>query len=427
MKKTILLTLLVLSGYSVSAQNSSSYFGVNLACAEFGSTFPGTYNSDYTYPSTSELDYFSAKGLKLIRLPIKWERIQPTLGGALDVNELNRIHLFINNANTRNMVVIIDLHNYCRRSIGGTEYLIGSTNVSINNITDMWFRLADALKAHTNIWGYGLMNEPHDLLTSATWLTISQKLIDAIRTTDLTTSIIVGGDSWSSAARWMQFSDNLKNLKDPSNKLIFEAHVYFDADASGQYLKTYDLEGATPNTGITRVTPFVNWLQTNKLKGFIGEYGVPKSDSRWLTVLDNFLSYLKSNCINGTYWAAGPWWGNYALSIEPKASVDAPQMAIVKKYLTIDGPNCVSAGIDDVKASSGLQIFPNPTNDFITIKRETANTNGTFVILNEIGQQVFSGDLYGETTRVDIRQLMAGSYILNVLGNDKQSIKLIRL
>ena len=29
------------------------------------------------------------------------------------------------------------------------------------------------------------------------------------------------------------------------------------------------------------------------------------------------LNHLKQNCINGTYWTGGPWWGNYILSIEP--------------------------------------------------------------------------------------------------------------
>jgi len=41
------------------------------------------------------------------------------------------------------------------------------------------------------------------------------------------------------------------------------------------------------------------------LFGFIGEYGVPDSDPRWLTVLDTFLAYLDANGVGGTYWAGG--------------------------------------------------------------------------------------------------------------------------
>ncbi len=60
----------------------------------------------------------------------------------------------------------------------------------------------------------------------------------------------------------------------------------------------------------------------------LGEYGIPNSDGanpsdndrEWLTVLDNFLDTLQSNSdviVGATYWAGGPWWGNYPLSTEP--------------------------------------------------------------------------------------------------------------
>ena len=163
MTRNLLLYLLILlSSNNISAINETAYFGVNLAGAEFGTVFPGTYNVDYIYPPTKDLDYYKSKGLKLIRLPIKWERIQRTLSGSLDQTELNRLNNFIINANARDLLVVIDLHNYGRRSINGTRHIIGSSVVSVDHIKDLWFRLADALKVHTNIWGYGLINEPHD-------------------------------------------------------------------------------------------------------------------------------------------------------------------------------------------------------------------------------------------------------------------------
>jgi len=33
-----------------------------------------------------------------------------------------------------------------------------------------------------------------------------------------------------------------------------------------------------------------------------------------------------------TWWAAGPWWGNYMYSLEPTANGDAPQMAWLKPH-----------------------------------------------------------------------------------------------
>ena len=328
--------------YSLNLETSDDIasqkpFGVTLAGAEFGSpTFPGTYETHYIYPNAGELDYYKSKGLNLIRLPFSWERIQPVLSGNLDATELNRIKDFLQAARNRNMGVILDLHNYGRYFLNGTEEIIGSPNVSIAHITDLWTKLSLELKDNSEIWGYGIMNEPHDMLADTPWFDIAQEIINGIRTSDTSTRILVGGDRWSSAEFWPSASDNLKNLSDPSNNLTFEAHCYFDNNSSGRYNQNYDDEGGSPNRGIERVTPFLNWLETNNLIGFVGEYGVPADDPRWLTTLDNFLVHLESNNINGTYWAGGPWWGDYNLSIEPDNNIDKPQMAIVEKYSIIN-------------------------------------------------------------------------------------------
>ena len=133
-----------------------------------------------------------------------------------------------------------------------------------------------------------------------------------------------------------EMSDDLKNLTDPSDNLVFEAHCYFDHDGSGIYRKGYDEEGAYPTVGIDRVRPFVDWLQRNHKRGFVGEYGVPGNDSRWLECLDLFLAFLTENGVNGTYWAAGSRWNKYILGVHPvdNYSKDQPQTAILTKYQT---------------------------------------------------------------------------------------------
>jgi endoglucanase len=37
--------------------------------------------------------------------------------------------------------------------------------------------------------------------------------------------------------------------------------------------------------------------------------------------------------LGATYWAGGPWWGNYMFSIEVANGVDKPQMDVLEKYL----------------------------------------------------------------------------------------------
>lgn len=338
MKRIIFLSLLVVSlSLTTKAQNLEMPFGVNLAGAEFAhDQIPGVYGKNYIYPTTEEIDYFKSKGLTLLRVPFLWERMQPVLGGELDSVELSRFKIFIDAAQERNVWVIPDMHNYCRRYVDKTRYIIGSPEVTISHLADAWRKLAVELKSYNNIWGYGVMNEPHDLLENVSWFSIVQATIDDIRKEDTKTTIIVAGDSWSSASRWPTFSGNLKYLKDPSDNLIFEGHIYFDDDASGSYRGSYEEEKASETTGISRAIPFVEWLKQNNLRGFIGEYGVPDTDPRWLVTLDKLLAYLQKNGVNGTYWAAGPQWGKYKLAVEPINGVDRPQMKVLEKYKFAD-------------------------------------------------------------------------------------------
>ena len=46
------------------------------------------------------------------------------------------------------------------------------------------------------------------------------------------------------------------------------------------------------------------------------------------------LKYLQENGINGTYWSAGPRWGDYPLSVQPTNNYtqDRPQLSTLLKY-----------------------------------------------------------------------------------------------
>src|SRR3982751_3147994 len=76
--------------------------GVNLCSAEFGEkSLPGEYGRHYVYPAAKELDYYKSKGVTLVRLPFRWERMQPVLNGELDPGELKRLEAFVAEIRTR--------------------------------------------------------------------------------------------------------------------------------------------------------------------------------------------------------------------------------------------------------------------------------------------------------------------------------------
>lgn len=325
-------------------------FGVNMAGLEFGGSS--------LEPSQASIDHHAAKGMQLIRVPFKWERIQPALNGALNATEIAKVDRAISKCTAKGQKVILDMHNY--GAYGGAK--VGTATVPYSAFGDVWLKLAQRYGANATVVGYGLMNEPNGM-ASGTWPTAAQTAIDSIRTVDTNMFIYVGGENWSHASDWPT-SNPLLNLTDPADRIVYEAHCYFDDTQGGIYDETYDDEGASPNRGVDRLRPFVEWLLKKNGRGFIGEYAIPRAapgdpitipdDPRWDAVLDNFLAYMQENGISGTYWAAGGRWsGSYAMRSDTRTGgVDAPQWGVLQNRLTGNGGVGTGTGVQAIYYSN---------------------------------------------------------------------------
>lgn len=335
-RSMIMLCLALFFSNLTRATQSPLLFGMNMCGAEFGeNNLPGVYNVHYTYPSDKQIDYFYNKGMRLIDLPFKWERIQKNLGGALDQFELKMIQDVVRYCEAKGIKVILSVHNFGRYNINGVDHIIGSPTVTRDHFNNLWSQLARYFKSYTNIYAYDLTSEPHHM-GSYSWFETAQQAINTIRNIDNKTAIMVAGDNYAACEKWVQYSDNLKNLYDPIDNIIYDAHSYFDYDYSGRYRKSYDENGVDEWIGVKRTKPFIEWLKRNNKKGFIGEFGVPYNDSRWLKALENFTNYLNANGIQGNYWAGGPLWDDsYTLSAQPnKNGEERPQIFILQRYTT---------------------------------------------------------------------------------------------
>ncbi len=314
-------------------RNEQSKIGVVLCGAEFGEThLPGKLKTDYIYPNKEELVYFAAKGFNPITLPFKWERVQRSINGELDSAEIYRMKIFLSNCDSLHLNVILTLQNFAVYANNGSQYVLNSRHLTNENYKDLWRKLATTFKENKNIYGYDIMNEPRGIFGNS-WRKAAQSAIDGIREVDTLPFIIVDGENSSFSANWSAENNGLRNLHDANDKIIFDAHCYFDYDHSGRYNNDY--EGRITNSiGSERLKPFIRWLNKHHKKGMIGEFGVP-TDKKWLGVMEDFLTCATQNGINVTYWAAGPWWNDYPLSIEPSQGIDKPQMKILEKYITI--------------------------------------------------------------------------------------------
>ena len=303
--------------------------GVNLSGAGFAPhVVPGKHGTNYFYPEKRHFKYYADKGIRLIRFPFIWERVQHNLGEDLDGEQLRLLKRTLDFAMQHGQKVILDMHNYGRYQ----GHLIGSSDVPYAAYADVWQKLAKRFGGHPALLGYDIMNEPHG--TVGLWPGAAQAAVDAIREVDQQALIFVEGERWSSAYHWPLVNANFL-VKDPVERIVYEAHLYFDEDFSGKYLpgKSRNID---PMLGVERARPFVEWLQKHGQKGFLGEYGIPDDLPEASVAMDNLLAYLNDNCIPSAYWAGGPGWGQYRLAIEPRDGQDRPQMAILQKHLAND-------------------------------------------------------------------------------------------
>ena len=327
----ILIAGTAMPSVGAGCSKDASLKGVNIAGAEFNADqVPGVLFKNYIYPSSAEIDYFASLGANVIRLPVLWERIQPSLSGALAPAEIQNITSTIAMAKSHGMCVILDVHNY------GTYRgkAVGTPEVPVKAFINLWTRLAEKFP-DTSAVAFDLMNEPVHLSIDQ-WAQVAQQTVTAIRKQGASNVILVAGGRWSGVHDWFSSAGGVSNAQafaafhDPLRRTIIEVHQYADADYSGTGKQC--IAAANFDDIFNKIT---QWAKTNGQQLFLGEFGVP-ANQVCLEVLNTLLSHMRNKDVwrGWTYWAAGQWWGGYPLSIEPNNGVDMPQTAVLKKFLS---------------------------------------------------------------------------------------------
>ncbi len=297
--------------------------GVSLSGAEFNDPRTGRENTDYIYPNTAELDYYSSIGMNVVRLVLSWERIQPTQDGPLDTHQLAKMDDLVTYGAGKGLKVVIDLHNYGYRDQDLSRHggnLVGSPASPDSALANVWSKLAAHYLKHPNVM-FGLMNEPH-VQSAAQWASAAQASIDAIRATGATQEILVPGSYWTGAHSWTK-SDNasvMGRVTDPGHNMAFELHQYLDTDNSG----THDTV-VSPTIGPERLADATAWAKAAGHRLVLGEFGAA-SDPASLTALGNMLAYLQqhSDVWQGAiYFAGGPWMGTYMFNTDPVSGTNS--------------------------------------------------------------------------------------------------------
>ena len=301
--------------------------GVNLAGAEFGTEFPGRHGSSYIWPGNASADYYLDRGMAVLRLPFRWERLEARPGAGFHPAEIGHLDRLVRHIAGRGGHVILDLHNYGRWREAGRERVIGQRGgPSAAALAGLWSRLATRYLDLPNVI-HGLMNEPHDQ-EMGVLVEVLQTAITAIRATGSTQLILVPGNHWSGGHSWV-YSGNaaaMLAITDPGQNFAFDIHQYLDARSSGV------TNICEPGSGASRLTPFTDWARANNRRGFLGEFNAGP-DELCLTEMAALLDHVQTHAdvwLGAAYWAGGPWWGDAIFAVEPAdlaRPVDRPQMA----------------------------------------------------------------------------------------------------
>lgn len=113
-------------------------------------------------------------------------------------------------------------------------------------------------------------------------------------------------------------------------------------------------------------------------------------------------------------------------------------VGIVKIYVYQDGYysqgdtltwniSTTAVGVEEISESSGISIYPNPTNNLLNIKitNKFKQKVQSIYFIDALGRKVKEVELFNESTTIDISDLNSGCYNLVIKTPDEQLLKKI--
>ncbi|MBY0544510.1 MAG: glycoside hydrolase family 5 protein [Gammaproteobacteria bacterium] len=353
-----------------------AYRGANLAGSEFGEYFsPGNV------PYPSEVNYYIDKGMNTVRLPIRWAYLQPKGPGMgpLDPTYVAFIENILEDLTQAGVHVVVDLHDYQRYSPQGKTVGVpeGAATGSVPNgmlntpeqLASIWTSLISGFQLDNKInmdnLIFDISNEPAQMNTRDI-LANENAAIGAIRATGATKNLIlVEGNVFSGLWAWEKTSTYNNGatvaapsstvfrpdaIIDPNNNYAINVHQYFDSNNS--------MSGTTQdcipaNTLLTQLNAnnFLQWVQKNKMKVFVSEFGVGRGSNQeqganCMSDLSVFLNWAQKNAytsdnggfVGWTIWSAGHAWGGYKTNGQPSYILDISPNVSTDGTSTIDSP-----------------------------------------------------------------------------------------
>ena len=248
-------------------------------------------------------------GFATVRVPVNF------LGHAmakppysLDRKFMGRVRHVIDTLRAAGLKVIVDQHN--------NDDLSAAPELNRDRSVGVWRQVAATLRDEpASVW-FELLNEPHGQLTNANLLATLNPSLAAIRETNPTRVVVIGGQNWSGV-------DSLATLPLPDDPYVVPTFHYYDPFEFTHQGATFvhpappfgrsfggPADAAQLQESLSKIRAFIN--RTGRIP-FAGEYGAiekipaPQRTLYYHTVSSAFASLGLASCAWG-YRNAFPLW-----------------------------------------------------------------------------------------------------------------------
>jgi endoglucanase len=248
-------------------------------------------------------------GFSTVRVPVNFlGHARASAPYTLDRRFMERARHVIDTLRASGLNFIVDHHN--------NDDLSAAPNSNRDRSAAVWRQVAAALRDEpANVW-FELLNEPHGNLTNANLLATLTPSLAAIRETNPTRIVVIGGDHWSGV-------DSLETLALPDDPYVIPTMHYYDPfDFTHQgasfihpappYGRSFGdvADAAQLEANLAKIRAYV--ARTGRVP-FVGEYGaietipLPQRTLYYHTVTSAFASLGVASCAWG-YRNAFPLW-----------------------------------------------------------------------------------------------------------------------
>ena len=316
MKPTLFL-LLLLSSFSILAQNREHAFEINEKLGRgvnYGNMFEAPTETEWGNPWHPEYAKMIAElGFNHVRIPIRWEpeaRSSASSPYTINATFLNRIKQVVDSVLNNGLMAIINMHHH--------EALFDNPDGQKARFLAQWKQISEFFKDYPDELLFEILNEPHGNLTTDKWNTFAAEALSVIREDNLTRVVLIGTAEYGGLG-------GLSKLQLPDDdNIILTVHYYNPfhfthqgaewSEGADAWLGTKWNDTETERQVVqNEFAPLKAFEQQQNVPIHIGEFGsYSKADEtsrgKWTTYIAR---YLESLNWSWAYWEFSAGFGIY--------------------------------------------------------------------------------------------------------------------